>query len=277
MGYSMPTHLDDALSALARHGDARIVAGGTDFFPALGEGPAPQTLIDVTRIDGLRGIAQTAEGWRIGAATSWSDILRAPLPPCFDALRAAAREVGSVQIQNSGTVAGNLCNASPAADGVPPLLALEAEVEIAGPAQTRRLPLSKFLLGVRKTALQKGEIVTAVHVPTQPDGMVSAFRKLGSRRYLVISIVMVAANLWAREGRIAGARVTVGAASPVAQRLPALEAALVGRPVNDPGLTRPEHLAPLSPIADVRGSAEYRQEAVTELCDRAIRQALAHV
>src|SRR5690606_13681477 len=117
-----------------------------------------------------------------------------------------------------------------------------------------------------------GEILAAVHVPAQPEGSTSAFRKLGSRRYLVISIVMVAVNLWVAQGRIAGARVAVGAAAPVARRLPALEAALVGLSVDAQGpFTRPAHLARLSPIADVRGSAEYRMQAVAELCDRAIR------
>src|SRR5690606_20558212 len=150
--------------------------------------------------------------------------------------------------QNAGTLAGNLCNASPAADGVPPLLALGAGVELAGPQGVRRLDLADFVLGVRKTALAPGEILAAVHVPAQPEGSTSAFRKLGSRRYLVISIVMVAVNLWVAQGRIAGARVAVGAAAPVARRLPALEAALVGLSVDAQGpFTRPAHLARLSP------------------------------
>jgi len=276
MGYLAPQTLTDALSALSRNAGARIVAGGTDFFPSLGEGLAPETIVDITRVAELRGITATESGWRIGAAARWSDVIRADLPPCFDALKAASREVGSVQIQNAGTVAGNLCNASPAADGVPPLLALGASVEIAGPGGAmRRMPLGDFLLGVRKTALGPGEILAAVHVPAQPEGSRSAFRKLGSRRYMVISIVMVAANLWVVGGRIAGARVAVGAASPVAQRLPELEAALLGLPVGAGGpFTSAQHLTGLSPIADVRGSAEYRAEAVVQLCDRAIRGAL---
>jgi len=277
MTHIAPHSLSDALSALSRHTGARLLAGGTDFFPSLGDGLPPETIIDITRVAELRGITANDAGWRIGAAVRWSDVIKADLPPCFDALKAASREVGSVQIQNAGTVAGNLCNASPAADGVPPLLALRASVEIAGPGGLRHMDLADFLLGVRKTALAPGEILAAVHVPAQPADSVSAFRKLGSRRYLVISIVMVAVNLWVARGRIAGARVAVGAASPVARRLPGLEAALVGLPVDTQGpFTRAEHLTQLSPIADVRGSAEYRAEAVAELCDRAIRGALMH-
>lgn len=277
MAHIAPQSLNDAVSALSRHSGARVLAGGTDFFPALGEGLPPETIIDITRVAELRGITASDAGWRLGGAVSWSEIIGADLPPCFDALKAAGREVGSVQIQNAGTLAGNLCNASPAADGVPPLLALGAGVELAGPQGVRRLDLADFVLGVRKTALAPGEILAAVHVPAQPEGSTSAFRKLGSRRYLVISIVMVAVNLWVAQGRIAGARVAVGAAAPVARRLSALEAALVGLSVDAQGpFTRPAHLARLSPIADVRGSAEYRMQAVAELCDRAIREALAH-
>ncbi|WP_108483722.1 FAD binding domain-containing protein [Oceaniglobus ichthyenteri] len=277
MGYAAPDALSDVLSLLAQHPSARVVAGGTDFFPALGDGVPPETLIDVTRVAELGGITHGPEGWRIGAAVRWSEVIGHPLPPCFDALKTAARAVGSVQIQNVGTVAGNLCNASPAADGVPPLLALEAEVELTGPTGTRRMPVQEFLQGVRKTALRRGEILSAIHIPAQPDGAGSAFEKLGSRKYLVISIVMVAANIWCAGGRITGARVAVGAASPVAQRLPGLEGDLIGLPVDAPGpFTRPAHLTILSPIADVRGSAAYRAEAVAELCDRAIRGAMRH-
>ncbi|WP_099824597.1 FAD binding domain-containing protein [Oceaniglobus indicus] len=276
MSYHAPQTLHDALGAIAAHGGARIVAGGTDVFPALGDSPPPADFIDLTRVAELRGITRRDDGgWRIGAAVTWREAIRADLPPCFDGLKAAAREVGSVQIQTTGTLAGNLCNASPAADGVPALMALDATVELAAREGTRHLPLGEFLTGVRRTALRPGEIVAAIHVPPQPESAQSAFLKLGSRKYLVISIVMVSTVIWRDGGRIAGARIAVGAASPVAQRLPELEAVLVGLDLGglDGALTRPEHLSGLSPIADVRGSADYRRLAVAELCDRAIRKA----
>ena len=109
----------------------RILAGGTDFYPALGAKPLRENVLDINGLAELRGIAETPAHIVIGARTTWTDIVRAPLPPAFDALKQAAREVGSVQIQNAGTVAGNICNASPAADGVPALLVLDAEVELA--------------------------------------------------------------------------------------------------------------------------------------------------
>ncbi|UYV36675.1 FAD binding domain-containing protein [Rhodobacteraceae bacterium D3-12] len=270
MDYHLPQSLEEALGLLAEGGVAPI-AGGTDFYPAMGAGGPVASLVDLTRIRGLRGISQDATGgWRIGAATRWSDIVAADLPPAFDGLKAAAREVGSIQIQNAGTVAGNLCNASPAADGVPPLLVLQADVELARAGETRRMPLGEFIKGVRRTALEPGELVVALHIPAIPEGMVGRFSKLGSRKYLVISIAM-AAVLVSKDagGRIDGARVAVGACSPVAQRLPELEAAMIGQLAGDVVVTD-AHLSPLSPIDDVRGSAGYRLGAVKELLQRLI-------
>lgn len=274
MRYAIPNSVGEALALLKGTGPT-IIAGCTDFFPAQRPGRQNRNVLDVTRIAELRGIGQTEEGWRIGATTTWSDIVAAPLPAAFDALKQAAREVGSIQIQNLGTVAGNICNASPAADGVPPLLALDAEVEIASAAHRRRMPLSQFVTGVRRIALAADEMVVAIHVPARPETERSAFLKLGSRKYLVISIVMVAANLRVRDGVVRQAGIAVGACSPVAQRLPALETDLRGMPVADlAGLSfAPEHFAPLSPIDDVRGSVDYRKDALAELCRRALLRA----
>ncbi len=274
--YLVPDSLEDAFLAL-RDG-SRVVAGGTDFFPALGDAPPPGAILDISRLTGLRGVSETPAGWRIGAATTWSELIETPLPPAFDALKAAAREVGSVQIQNAGTVAGNICNASPAADGVPPLLALDASVELSSAQGSRILPLDRFITGVRRVDLAEGELMTAVLVPTPPENAASAFLKLGSRRYLVISIAM-AAVVASRddEGRIADVRVAVGACSPVAQRLRALEKDLAGRrpaAVRDPRLPTPSQLSVLSPISDARATAAYRLEATAEICRRALQAAL---
>src|SRR6202035_3905975 len=126
---------------------------------------------------------------RIGGLTTWTEIVRTPMPRCFDALKSAAREIGGIQIQNRGTVAGNLCNASPAADSVPPLLALDAEVELVSAAGPRRMPLAEFIVGNRKTARQPNEILSQILVPRTVENAASTFLKLGARRYLVISIV----------------------------------------------------------------------------------------
>ena len=141
--YHRPKSLEEALDAVAR-GGGRLLSGGTDVFPALDGPRLDEAVIDLSRIDSLRGIATAADGIRIGARTTWTDLLRPRCRARFDGLKAAAREVGSVQIQNAGTIGGNLCNASPAADGVPPLLALDAEVELASPRGRRTLPLERF-------------------------------------------------------------------------------------------------------------------------------------
>jgi CO/xanthine dehydrogenase FAD-binding subunit len=224
----------------------------------------------------LRGISEDEGHFVIGAATTWTDIVRARLPSAFDALKLAAREVGSVQIQNTGTIAGNLCNASPAADGVPALMVLDAEVELASSRGVRRLPLPDFVLGNRRTARAADELVTAIRVPKASTAGRSSFVKLGARRYLVISIAMAAARVeTGADGRIARCAIAVGACSPVAKRLEALEADLVGRPADVSALNiiSERHFEVLSPIADVRGSAEYRGAAAREIVGRALLDA----
>lgn len=273
MAYHTPLDLVSALDALRMHRH-RIVAGGTDLYPAMQQGQIPASFLDLTRISGLDAIVHDATGTRIGAAVTWSALVRATLPPAFDGLKQAAREVGSLQIQNAGTIIGNICNASPAADGVPPLLALQGQVEMASAARGRRvMPLAEFIRGVRQTALAHDEMVTALHIPPQPDGAGSAFEKLGSRKYLVISIAMTAANVTLDpQGRIAAATVAVGACSAVARRLPLLEQALIGQ-IPDQIEVLAEHLAPLAPIDDVRGSGSYRLDVVQAQCKRAVLRA----
>jgi CO/xanthine dehydrogenase FAD-binding subunit len=270
--YSRPRTLDEAVHVLTRQG-GQILSGGTDFFPALGDRPAPDRVVDISGITEIKGIAVEANCIRIGGLTTWSEVVATPLPRCFDALKSAAREIGGIQIQNRGTVAGNLCNASPAADGVPPLLALDAEVELLSAAGKRRVPLADFIVGNRKTLRRADEILANVIVPRGLDDATSAFLKLGARRYLVISIAMVAAVVKRdASGRVAEARVAVGSCSATAQRLTALERALVGAPART-GLCAAvlaEHLAQLSPIDDVRATAIYRNQAALTLVGRAL-------
>ena len=263
--YARPVVLDQALAL--RESGAQVIAGGTDFYPARVGRPLYDRdvgcVLDLTALPELRGLREEAAQYRIGALTSWTDIAEAPLPVQFYCLQAAAREVGGRQIQNRGTIGGNLCNASPAADGVPALLALDAAVELLSRAGKRRLTLSEFILGPRKIALRPNEIVSAILIPKPKGAAHSSFVKLGARKYLVISIVMAAGYLDVVGSRIVEARIAVGSCSPVAQRLPALEAALKGEVVISDlaRLVKPEHLAPLKPIDDVRASADYREEA----------------
>jgi CO/xanthine dehydrogenase FAD-binding subunit len=270
--YFRPHTLDEAVHVLASSG-GQILAGGTDFFPSLGDRPVTGTVVDISGIGELKGVVKEPKHIRIGGLTTWTEVVKTPLPRGFDGLKAAAREIGGIQIQNRATVAGNLCNASPAADSVPPLLTLDAEVELVSQAGTRRIGLADFLVGNRKTLRRPGEILSQIFVPRMVENAGSAFLKLGARRYLVISIAMVAAVIQKDSaGRLSGARVAIGSCSVVARRLPELEHALMGAPVAQ-GLgsrVTAEHLKDLSPIDDVRATAGYRRDAALRLVGRAL-------
>ena len=268
MAYHSPTTLDDALALLGSR-PMSVIAGGTDWFPANGRRPVAGDMLDLTRIEGLGDIERDGGGLRIGAAATWGALARMELPPAFDGLRAAARVVGGIQIQNAGTVAGNLCNASPAADGIPPLLTLEAEVEIAGLGGPRRMPLAELVLGPRRTALRTGEILTAIHVPPPPDRARGAFEKAGARAYLVISIAMTAVAVRVTDGIVDHARVAVGSCGPKAVRLEALEREMIGARPSEVRV-EPRHLSALSPIDDIRADAAYRLGAVPVQIARAL-------
>ena len=237
-------------------------------------GPGP--VLDISRIAELKGVSLTDDAIVIGGGTTWSELVAADLPHGFDGLKAAALEVGSIQIQNRGTIAGNLCNASPAADGVPPLLTLDAELEIQASGTRRRLSVAQFITGNRKTLLQPGELVTAIRIPRKLAEGRASFLKLGSRRFLVISIVSVAALLVADRNRVTEARIAVGACSAVAKRLPELESALVGKACDASlrNIAEAGHVAGLTPIDDVRGTGGYRKDAALQLVREALLAAV---
>src|ERR1700727_2541088 len=234
--YARPSDLQNALGLLAES-SARVIAGATDIYPGAGEHPPHGDYVDLSNISALRGVTFDSASVRIGATTTWTDIARADLPPAFDALKVAAQDIGGVQIQNRGTIAGNLCNASPAADGAPPLLILDAEVELASRRGTRRLALHTFINGARRTLLAPDEVMTAIITPLPSPTMRSAFFKLGARRYLVISIAMVAVALDVVEGIVRDGGIAVGACSAVAQRIRQAERLLIGAPAG-PNLGR---------------------------------------
>jgi N-methylhydantoinase B len=269
--YFRPSTLSEALAIRADR-PVVVLAGGTDIYPAKaaragwGDMRHPDVL-DISAVADLRGIGETATHICFGALTTWTELIRAELPPAFAGYQAAAREVGGMQVQNRGTLVGNICTASPAGDGIPCLLALEAEVEITSVGGRRVVPIAEFVDGYRHTICRPDEIVSALLVPKPDAGARGRFLKLGARRYLVISIVMAASVLVVdEEGCVTTARIAVGACSPVAKRVPALEAALTGRPLAAaPDLVRVEHFAPLAPIDDVRASRTFRQAAAREV------------
>lgn len=268
MLFARPETLTQAIALRAQ--GCRVLAGGTDLYPGAGDQLSGDVL-DLTAIPALRGIADGPDGLRIGACTTWSDLVEADLPPALTALQQSALQVGGRQVQNAGTLGGNLCNASPAADGVPPLLALDAMVELTGPHGARSLPLAAFITGPRRTALAQGEILTAITLPPSALTGQSAFIKLGARAHLVISIAMVAARVSLEQGRISQAALAVGSCGPVACRLPRLEAAILGlTPAQALDQITAAALGALSPIDDIRATAAFRLEAAAELLRRAV-------
>lgn len=273
--YLRPQTLSEALTALAAS-PLTVLAGGTDFYAARAGQSIIEPVLDITAIPELKVISDLGTHWRIGAAVTWSQIVRANLPAQLHALQLAARDIGGVQVQNMGTLAGNICNASPAADGMVALLALDAQVELAALSGKRTLALSEFVIGVRQTACRANELVTAILVPKRERAR-SRFFKLGHRSYLVISIVMVSVVFeFDSSGAIAYAGVAVGSCSAVAQRLNTLEQKLLGRKAaeNLLALVESSDLGVIAPIDDVRGTGAYRRDVALTLVKRAITEAL---
>jgi CO/xanthine dehydrogenase FAD-binding subunit len=274
-----PGTLDEALQMLAQT-RATILSGGTDIFPAFIGGQIKGPVLDISGVAEIKGIRTSQDFLEICGRTTWTEILTADLPRGFDGLRAAAREVGSIQIQNTATIAGNICNASPAADGVAALLALDAQLTLASHKRTRTLALADFVRGNRQTALEGDEILISVRIPRTWENAASSFLKLGARRYLVISIVMVAASLnIGQDRRIHEAAICVGSCSARARRLPELEQCLIGEFADSAilDIVKPAHLATLSPIDDIRATAEYRVDAAQTLVRRAIDECIRKV
>jgi CO/xanthine dehydrogenase FAD-binding subunit len=270
--YEQPTSLTDALT-LRSDGVWSVLAGGTDFYPSRLDRPVAEHVLDISRIDALRQIEEHADHFRIGALVTWSQLIHAHLPGYFEMLKLASVEIGGVQIQNRGTIAGNVCNASPAADGVPALLALNARVEVQSQAiPAAQFSLSEFIIGPRKTRLTHDALVTALIIPKPIHMARNVFLKTGARKYLLISTAMVAAMVEHEGQNIIQARIAVGACSAVAQRLPALEARLLTVPLDAQLAThvRASDVDGLTPIDDVRADAAYRRDVAVNLVRRAL-------
>ncbi|MCC7071544.1 MAG: xanthine dehydrogenase family protein subunit M [Deltaproteobacteria bacterium] len=276
--YHRPATLDAALVLKAREPTARYVAGGTDLWvQARKRKAAPVPLISLQNIAELRGISVGDKGLRIGATTPLSDLLRHELVRAeLPALAMALGTLASQQIRNVATVAGNLCNASPAADTAPPLLVHDASVELRGASGARTVSLASFLVGPGKTTLAPGELLAAIVVPRPAKGTKSAFLRQG-RVAMDLSLASVAALVCIEDDRQAPVvRLAAGAVGPVPMRLPKAEAALAGRPLDAAALVAAAEVAAdeVAPITDLRASAGYRRRLVRVLCERALRLAV---
>jgi CO/xanthine dehydrogenase FAD-binding subunit len=272
--YFRPSDLSQAL-AMAGKFEPKLMAGGTDLFPAVADRAFGGDVLDLSALPELREILRLQrhgkQFLRIGAMATWSEVSRQSelAAPAFLALRQCAREVGGQQIQNRGTLVGNVCNASPAADGIPVLMALGASLEIRSSKGQRWMSLEQFVRAPRRVALEPGDIVTAIEVPVEAGATRSLFLKMGARRFLVISIAMLAAQ-W-RRGKNGHCRISIGACSPVATRLEPLERwYLSGMPAPEKTAAIAASVRLLTPIDDVRADYLYRHDLAHTLCEKLI-------
>lgn len=251
--------LDEALALRASRPAALVLAGGTDVMVSIEAGSIdPVDVIDLWGCAELRAIS--ADGRSIGATATWTDLVRHPCIP--DMVKECAQTIGAVQIQNRGTVGGNIVNASPAGDSLPVWLVLDADIEVASIRGTRRIPASGFWLDYRRTALEADELVVAVHLPDLSGDRLH-YRKVGTRLAQAISKVVLAGRLRVEDGIVTEARVAFGSVAPVPLRALAVEAALVGRPISPDAA---DHVAAcIVPIDDIRSTAEYRRKVATNI------------
>jgi CO/xanthine dehydrogenase FAD-binding subunit len=276
-----PRNLDDALDMLHENPDGlKIVAGGSDIIVQLRDGVIkPSKLLNILLVKELRFVRKSDDQIEIGALATYNDIVtsRLTLGHAWPLVQ-AAKQIGAIQLQNTATLGGNLGNASPAGDSLPPLYALDAVVVTQSKAGKREIRIEQFFTGYRKTALKLDELIVAVHFKGLAEDDRGAYRKLGLREANAISIVDVATVL---RGRSDGetfdeARVALGAVAPNIRRARACEQALTGKPVTREIMKNAASLAAQDavPIDDIRGSAEYRKDVVVSLVYEALEEAV---
>jgi len=263
--YVKPAGVAELIQGLhAADGEGAVLAGGTDLHVKMrGGNPAPRVLFDISELDAFRGIEERGKSLAIGAAVRMSELIASPLVARrLPSLAEAARQMSCRQIRNRATLGGNIITASPAADAVPPLLAADASLLLAGPAGRRELRLADFLVGPGKTALARGEVLIEVLVPEQPSGSRSGFIKVGRRKAQAISIVNLCGRLGLDEkGAISEPRLVLGAVGPTAVRARRCEQALQGAAPSKGNLAAAAALAAeeCKPITDLRGSGDGRR------------------
>lgn len=278
--FHVPLSVDEAIGLLAGDSSARVLAGGTDLIVQMRSGrAAPGSVVDIKRIAGMNDIRKLSDGgFAIGAATACTALKDdSALAAAWPGVVEAANLIGSVQVRNRATLAGNLCNASPAADSVPALVAAGAVCVIAGPGGTRELPVEQLPAGPRQTSLAPGEFVVELRLPPRPANGGDAYIRSIPRTEMDIAVVGVGAALALdANGRCVSARISLGAVAPTVLLVEAAGAALVGTQLEDDALDRMADAvrAACRPIDDKRGTAEYRTATAGVLARRAVGIAL---
>ncbi len=268
--YLRPRSIEEAAEMIAVHPEFMKLAGATDLMVDAKHKRVPAGIVDLWRVPGMVGIAETDRGITIRAGTTWLDVQRDPAVTArWAPLAAAAREIGALQIQARATLGGNVGTSSPVGDSLPVLLALDAELELASVRGMRRVPYREFCIGYRKTALAADELIVAAHLPSPSPHAHLAWRKVGTRRAQSISKVMGAAAIELIDGTVASARVALGAVADRPIRIAAVEVAVVGlRPHAAAEAARAALRTAIAPIDDIRSTSAYRRQVAENLVAR---------
>jgi carbon-monoxide dehydrogenase medium subunit len=274
--YTAPANLADALLIKKERGaESRVIAGGTDLILRMRDAVlSPSILIDLRRLS-LDGIELAGDAIRLGAFVSLSQVLESDdIQRCFPALPAACREFAGPPIRNRATLGGNIVNASPAADMVPPLIAYDASIVLSSSDGDRELPLGDFFTGPGQNVMEPDEVLTEVRLPLMPASSAATFIKLGQRRSMAISQVNLTTRLTVDESSaVSEARIVLGAVAPVPMRAVDAERLLLGKELSEELLCEAAVKAreEVTPISDVRASLAYRLEMTEVLVRRALR------
>tara|TARA_R110000868_G_scaffold104557_6_gene287961 strand:+ start:13607 stop:14464 length:858 start_codon:yes stop_codon:yes gene_type:complete len=280
MRYEAPETLDAAVGLLAgESGQARVLAGGTDVLVQIHTDRAdPDLIVDIKKITELRDIADEDGAWRFGAAVTGKEMMdNAAFNAAWPGVMDGVRLIGSVQVRGRATVGGNLCNASPAADSVPPMIAARAIATVIGPDGRREVPVEDIVTGPGKTSLGKGEFVVSFQLPKRPPNSGDAYLRFTPRTEMDIAVVGCAVNLTLDDaGTCTDARVALGAVAARALVVDDAAKALIGTKVDDAAMEAlaAAASAACSPIDDKRGTIEYRTEVAGVLAQRAAAIAL---
>ncbi|MEZ6051944.1 MAG: xanthine dehydrogenase family protein subunit M [Planctomycetaceae bacterium] len=277
--FEAPTTLDAAVALLAEHnGSARPLAGGTDLIDHIRtERLTPDVVIDIKKIPELNILEHSADGFRVGAAVCcsriWGD---ETIRQRYSALADAASIIGGTQIQNRASVGGNICNAGPAADSTPALIALGATCVIAGPSGKREVPAESFCVSKGKTVLEPGELLVEFKFPARPAHSGSHYRRFIPRNEMDIAVVGVGASVTLDGETISDARVSLGAVAITPLLAKEVSDALIGKPANDETYKAAGEVArsSINPITDMRGTREFRIHVTGVLVERVLREAV---
>jgi xanthine dehydrogenase small subunit len=272
-----PTSLAEAYARLSQRGDGvKIIAGGTDLMVLMNAHVLDaQEFLDIWHVDELRGITDDGETLRIGALTTYTQLIKSELiQQNVPSLVAASRTIGAIQIQNRGTIGGNIVNASPAGDSLPVLAAYDAEIEIGSTRGIKRVPFNQFYTGYRRSVLESDELVLAVRLPKLQEGEVDFFCKVGTRRAQAISKTVIAAKSRVDDQRINSISIAVGSVAPTVVRAYQTESLLAGSVITTELMDNARKMIAqeITPITDLRSTEHYRRTVTGNILVKFLRQ-----